>query len=435
MAPSKVKNYIAGTAALAMMMSAVPASAVTIVLNPDNTFATAPNGAAALRDFQAAADFWNTSLSNNATINLNISFAALGAGIIGSTGSTRIDVSASDVYAALRSKGTSALDAAAVANLRPLSTAGGIGYRMPASSIPNPGDPQNGLGLNTTAGSIYDNDDTYNNQYLYANTANLKALGIGVINPEAADGKITFSSNFAFDFDPTDGIAVGTQDFISVAVHEIGHALGFVSGADFYDAYGRPNGPAAATGDLIDWDGESVLSVFDLFRYSTNPAANGGFGADGKRLLQLDPNRGAAFSYDALTPFNANNSSVAEFGNLSTGRYNGDGQQASHWKDATGYFDANGCFEGSRQIGIMDPTSGSCQLGIVTANDLAAFDAMGYNLNLDVLQNRDFTFNTAQIYAASVPEPTSWMMMIVGVILVGGIMRRRNKVSLSVHYG
>ena len=40
---------------------------------------------------------------------------------------------------------------------------------------------------------------------------------------------IGFNSAFAFDFDPRDGISSSAFDFEGVVIHEIGHALGFVS--------------------------------------------------------------------------------------------------------------------------------------------------------------------------------------------------------------
>lgn len=427
---------LTGAAAVACVASA-PASALNIVLHADSTFANQPNGAAALYAFQKAANFWNQTLNNNVTLNFNVSYAALAPNVIGSTGSNRVDTASTAVYAGLVANAQTNLDKVAVANLVPLTAAGGLSYRMP-DSVTGVAGTGNGLGLETsTRGSVFDSDDTYNNRVMYTNTTENKILGLNYNVADSAfgndvDARITFSSNFAFDFDPTDGIANGTQDFVSVAVHEMGHALGFVSGTDFYDQYGNPNGASKATGNLINWDNESVLSVWDLFRYSTNPPSNSGFDpATGKRYLQLDPNRGAAFSLDGVHFFNANNAAEAEFGNLSTGRYNGDLQQASHWKDATGFSDENGCFVSSRQIGIMDPTSGTCQLGIVTANDLAAFDAMGYNLNFDVLQNQGWTLNTADIFRmnglAAVPEPESWAMMLMGFAGLGLTMRRARR--------
>lgn len=416
---TKFRTLLSASALAALAFSATPASALNIILRPDATFTNQSNGAAALFAFQKAANFWNTALTGNTTININVSYASLAPNVIGQAGSTRVDVSARSVYGALAGNATTALDAVAVANLTPLSAAGGVGYRRAPALV---GDALTGTGLNIAAGSVYDNNDSYNNLFLYANTSNLKQLGL-YSDPSGVDAQITFSSNFAFDFDPTDGISVGTQDFTSVAIHEIGHALGFVSGTDFYDYYGGA-GPGAAI--PIAWDNESVMSVLDLFRYSTNGPNNAGFDpATGKRYLQLDPNRGAGFSVNG-TQFVQDG---FNFGNFSTGRYNGDLQQASHWKDSTGFSDENGCFVPlPRQVGIMDPTSGSCQMGIVTGLDFAAFDAIGYNLNPD-FAGLGFNFNTAQVFGlaglASVPEPASWAMMIGGFGIVGGTLRRR----------
>jgi hypothetical protein len=46
--------------------------------------------------------------------------------------------------------------------------------------------------------------------------------------------QVTFNSIFPFDYDPSDGITSGTMCFQSVAAHEIGHVLGFISAADFW---------------------------------------------------------------------------------------------------------------------------------------------------------------------------------------------------------
>ena len=77
------------------------------------------------------------------------------------------------------------------------------------------------------------------------NRANLKALRgtptrnvPSAINPgvTAIDGTVNFNNQAnLFDFDRTDGLTPGLQDFLQVALHEIGHALGFVSAVDAVD--------------------------------------------------------------------------------------------------------------------------------------------------------------------------------------------------------
>ena len=79
----------------------------------------------------------------------------------------------------------------------------------------------------------------------------------------------------------------------------------------------------------------------------------------------------------------------------------------------------------------MDPTSGRGQLQEVTALDLAAFDAIGWNSNVNVLANPGYRFTSAQAFAASVPEPGTWAMMLGGFGAVGFAMRRRKKEARS----
>lgn len=420
-------------AASAVAMS-TPASAVNIILrDSQGSFASqGARGQAALLSFQKAANFWNRTLTNNITINLDIGFANLGPNILGGARSSSTVLSVRDIYTGLASTGTTALDTIAVANLSPLDQNGGLRFR---TNAPLPG-TLGGADANITR---FDGDGSANNLFLDANTANLRALGIGIDESNTfrcsssvsnADGCIDFSSTADFDFDPSDGIENGFIDFTGVAIHEIGHVLGFVSGVDTVDFVA---GNAQFSG--LNLNNFALFSVFDLFRYG-----NGFDPITGDRLLQLSANRAAFFSINGSTPFNFGNPAEAEFANLATGAFVGDGNQASHFKDASGEFidDSGLCLIEERQIGILDPTAPSCGLAIVTSNDLAAFDAIGYNLNFDILRNPGFTFDTAQVFGlagtAAVPEPATWAMLIAGFGMVGASARRRRtqiKVSFA----
>jgi len=395
---------ICGTAAA--LLAASSASAATINLVDTGGVA----GSAAAQDFKIAAAFWAKMFTNDVTINLGVGYDALPENVIGSTGSRRVDYTVANWEARVNAtKSDSTLDQTVVLPTRTGSTVDFITNGVDSS------------GGNDTSVQVYQTNKK-SGAVLYANSSLVKAIGGAVANPDALDASVTFSSDFSFDFDPTDGITAGQMDFLGVAIHEIGHALGFVSGVDFLDVYGSPNGPGAG---LLGYDlnDTSIYSALDMFRYSNDP---NNLAPGSNPVLDLSVGTDSYFSIDG--------GATALFGNtFSTGTYNGDGNQASHWKDAEG---ANRC---GPQLGIMDPTFCYGQMGDVTALDLAAYDAMGWNLSVDALANNGaYHATTATIFgehrsgsgASFAPEPASWAMMLVGFGAVGATMRRRQRTAV-----
>lgn len=314
----------------------------------------------ALAGFQAAAARWSSVFQDPITVSLNVAFRPLGAGIIGSTGSASAAFSYASYKSALTLDRTSANDFSAVNSLQSGNTFNLLLNRTSNSPF--------GSG---SATPYLDNDGDANNRTVRVNLANARALGLYQASGGQTDGSVTFSSAFAFDFDPSNGITAGMIDFVGVATHEIGHALGFVSGVDSLDTRTTPPTDESLT----------LVRPLDLFRFSTESRALG----DGVIDWTADT-RNKYFSIDG---------GDTNLGLFSTGTVFGDGRQASHWKDNLG-------------IGIMDPTASRGELLSISALDLTAFDVIGYDLT-------------------PVPEPETLGLAGVGVLGLAIAWRRRRR--------
>jgi hypothetical protein len=369
---------------------------------------------AAIDGFRAAGERWSSLFTDNITVAIDINFTPLDPGVLAQAGSSRRMFSYSQIATALQADRTSADDRLAVANLPNQTVNSGVTSFN--TLINRTANNPNGAGSATP----YLDTSGNNTSMVNISSANAKALGLSggltaarttniatilgsAPTPEmdrdmtirteptnaltlGSDAEITFSTGFAFDFNPDDGIDFNKFDFIGVATHEIGHALGFTSGVDTLDGNSPPiNGP-------FNDNAFTFVNSLDLFRYSAASTAAGAIDwtAD-TRAKYLSFDRGAT-----------------SIGALSTGVEFGDGQQASHWKDSTSSSIA--------ELGIMNPTFSNGQLGIVTENDLRAFDVIGWN--------------RVNATATEVPEPSN----VIGTLMFAGfgakmVLKRRKKLS------
>jgi len=372
-------------------------------------------GSGAYYGFNAAAKYWSSVLTTSGapvTINFNVDFGHLGPNILGSTRSSYTSKLAVNVENRINARANGLVDSG---KLLPTLGTGDFGAGT-ALSVYTPGytDQVKRTGIDN-ATKVYDTDGGFNNSVIGLTTANAKALGYAFA-PNTVDATIQFSKDFKFDFNPRNGITAGQSDFLAVAIHEFGHALGFVSGVDDYDVLGTggplANVPVLADGTLgknYDANNDWFGTTLDLFRYS----------APG--VLDWTTNTASYFSLDG-------GKTAYQGGLFSTGTYTGDSWQASHWKAPQVTLPDGSQVFSCRQpkLGIMNPYICNGRPGIVTALDLAAQDAIGWNIASNAA-SPTYAKTTADIAhdLTAVPEPAAWAMMLTGFGFVGVMQRRR----------
>lgn len=256
----------------------------------------------------AAEAYIESFFSDPITITINCSFQPLGPGILGSTGSSSGYVS----YSPMRAQIVGDMD----------------GSDTLQSSLPS----------GTTIGVRYGTGSTVTNENrVFTTFANWKAVD-GMVS--GADANMTFSTNFSFDYDPSNGIGGSSYSFRDIVIHEVGHAMGFTSGADF-----RVND----------------MEVLDLYRFQTT---------DG--LSDYNPDTLSEWTArPRLVDFNAPND--AHHSDLAPTEYrmsDGSPYQASHFR------------EQATNIGLMDPALAPGQTffpAYYSTADVAMFDVIGYD--------------------------------------------------------
>ena len=200
--------------------------------------------------------------------------------------------------------------------------------------------------------------------------AQAQALGFLPASISPDSGYIGFSSTAKWDFDPTNGVTTGDYDFQALVAHEISEVLGRVTGL-------TSTRPTYAT-------------MFDVLRYSAPHTSS--------------------FSYNAAAYFSLDGGVT----NLSPFNITGAGDR-SDLSGAAG--DAQDAFLSTGTV-----------YGLSTA-DLTALDVLGWG-SWTALPNRAMVGDAGLSGISAgmgVPEPMTWMTMLLGFGLIGAVARRSAK--------
>ena len=314
-------------------------AAFTIQINPG---AGLSGNSAALAAFNRAAQEWSSRFANDVTVYVDADLSSgFGnpntIGQAGPTGYTNLNLDYGTVRTALVAHGA--------------ATGNGVLSYLPTTLTGMATAPSGSTIIGSTVGVL---------------RANQRVLGLLDGTDTLADGVITFNSAFNFDYDRADGVTFNAMDFQTVAAHELGHILGFLSDVDEFDA-GYPS---------------TNLTTLDLFRFASADAPIN-FEEFQTTLREMRPGVESVFS-DSVNAYS-----------FATGVTDGDGSQASHWKDdaLTGQL-----------IGLMDPNLSYGTFRSVTYADLRAMELIGYTL-------------------MAVPEPGRMLQLVLGLFTL--VLRRR----------
>ena len=246
-------------------------------------------------------------------------------------------------------------------------------------------DDSKGKGKGLEKKTVIDEDNSINNKKIWLTRGNSKVLGLTNGSHHKLDAKISLSNsmlsangdiishddwlnqnpqgNFLqdtiWDFSRVDNInakvASHKFDFLSVALHEIGHALGVVSGVDALSSLKIQT--EANNETLLEKD-TALVSPMDLMRFSEESAQKSVFdwSSSGNTFLSIDGGK----------------TKLADFAD-------GVSYQTSHWSEKGN--------ENGNPLGIMHPVLKKGEKLDITDLDLQLLDVLGYTKSQGEINN------------------------------------------------
>jgi len=218
-----------------------------------------------------------------------------------------------------------------------------------------------------TVDLLVDNEVIDGNSDIVLTSAQAKALGMSeaisldnetvwnrnLVDTDALDGYIVVNNSFdwSYDFTRNGNAHEESLDFLSMALHEIGHNLGFVSGLD-----GLIDITKLHSGNMRVSD----FTALDLFRHTAHTATIEN--ADGSISS-------ATIGGEAYFSLDGGKTKLASFSTGKDGSKSDTDFQASHWKRL------------QKAMGIMDPTLAYKERLSISMLDLQAMDSLGWDID------------------------------------------------------
>ena len=247
---------------------------MNINVSYDSTLSAAPAGFQTA--VQAAVNFFNTTFTNNITVNITFSWAAIGGGLAQSQSYYYPGMSYSSVVAALAT---------------------------------------NASGIAALAHEVLPSSDPFalNSGNLNVNTAEAKALGL-VGASSSTDGICTLGSNYTFNFNPNVAAVAGQFSAVGALEHEISEVLGRSCGSDGslsptalalfrYSAPGVIDTSGSYAGAYFSVDG-GVTHLFPMGEQGSD-LADWGSGVSGDALGYASSGSAELFSATDIAVMNA----------------------------------------------------------------------------------------------------------------------------------